>query len=273
MDDLAHHNRARWNALAQARNEYTRPHLDWDAARARAWYASHTRHVHGGAPDPAGKDVLCLASGGGQQSAAFALMGANVTVFDLSDEQLARDRETAVHYGHTIRTVHGDMRDLSALAAGSFDIVWQPYSINFVDDAPAVIRGVGRVIRPGGFYHLHFGNPFWTVEEREWNDGYPLRQPYETGARLAFISSVWEFEDDAGNAHRVEGPHEFVHTLGAIFNALVQAGFVLGGFREEIFGDETAVPGTWEHLSAILPPFFNVAAWYRPEVWAVSRGP
>jgi 2-polyprenyl-3-methyl-5-hydroxy-6-metoxy-1,4-benzoquinol methylase len=31
-----------------------------------------------------GLRVLCLASGGGQQSAAFALLGAQVTVVDLS---------------------------------------------------------------------------------------------------------------------------------------------------------------------------------------------
>lgn len=267
MDELANYNRQRWNALAQARSPYTRPHLDWDVTQAREWYETHTRHVRGGPPDPAGKDVFCLASGGGQQSAAFALMGANVTVFDLSDEQLARDRETAVHFNHTITTIHGDMRDLSALAADSFDLVWQPYSINFVDDAAAVIRGVGRIIRPGGFYHLQFANPFWTMEEGDWNDGYPLRQPYLTGEKMRYVNSEWEFKDDAGVQQKVEGPQEFVHTLGAIFNTLVQTGFVMGGFWEETFGDDTAVPGTWAHLTTILPPFFNIASWFHPQLW------
>ena len=40
-------------------------------------------------------DVLCLAAGGGQQSVAFALLGANVTVFDLSETQLEHDRLAA----------------------------------------------------------------------------------------------------------------------------------------------------------------------------------
>ena len=35
-----------------------------------------------------GKDVLCLAGGGGQQSAVFSLLGAKVTVLDLTPEQL-----------------------------------------------------------------------------------------------------------------------------------------------------------------------------------------
>lgn len=37
-----------------------------------------------------GKKVLCLASGGGQQSIGFALMGAYVTVVDFSKEQLKK---------------------------------------------------------------------------------------------------------------------------------------------------------------------------------------
>ena len=40
----------------------------------------------------AGKGVLCLAGGGGQQSAAFALLGAKVTVLDFSETQLERDK-------------------------------------------------------------------------------------------------------------------------------------------------------------------------------------
>ncbi|MET0647531.1 MAG: class I SAM-dependent methyltransferase [Pyrinomonadaceae bacterium] len=57
--------------------------------------------------------MLCLAGGGGRESACFALLGAAVTVFDLSPEQLERDRLAAAHYGTHVETVRGDMRDLS----------------------------------------------------------------------------------------------------------------------------------------------------------------
>jgi 2-polyprenyl-3-methyl-5-hydroxy-6-metoxy-1,4-benzoquinol methylase len=71
------------------------------------------------------RDVLCLASGGGQQSAVFALLGARVTVADLSESQLDSDRRAASHYGHQITTLRADMRDLSALEGESFDLVYQ----------------------------------------------------------------------------------------------------------------------------------------------------
>ena len=49
-----------------------------------------------------GKDVLCLASGGGQQSVVLSLLGARVTVVDLTKGQLEGDREAAAHYGYDV---------------------------------------------------------------------------------------------------------------------------------------------------------------------------
>src|SRR5262249_9362263 len=155
MDELAQYLTTRWRALAQANALFTRPYLDLDANGARA-----KLDPHGFLGDVTGKHVLCLAAGGGQQSAAFSLLGARVTVIDISAEQLARDREAAAHYSVAIETLQGDMRDLSLLDAHSFDIVWHPYSLNFVPDARAVFREVARIMRPGGLYHVQTANPF-----------------------------------------------------------------------------------------------------------------
>ncbi len=68
--------------------------------------------------DVDGADVLCLASGGGQQSAVFGLLGAQVTVVDFSEKQLEGDRKAAAHYGFEVTTIQADMRDLSSSADG-----------------------------------------------------------------------------------------------------------------------------------------------------------
>src|SRR6266508_21871 len=108
MDQIARYNKERWEALAAANIEYSRPALDLTPETARAMLDPY------GVMGPAeGKRVLCLASGGGQQSAAFGVLGAQVTVLDLSETQLARDREAAAHYGTQVETIQGDMRDLS----------------------------------------------------------------------------------------------------------------------------------------------------------------
>src|SRR5262249_27534878 len=151
-------NQKRWNALVQANALFSRPALELDAEQAR-----ENVDPEGRLGKIQGSRVLCLASGGGQQSAAFALLGAEVTVLDISEGQLTRDQQVAEHYHITIKTVPGDMRDLSAFAEASFDIVWQPYSLNFVPDARAVFHEVARVLRVGGIYHMQCANPFTCV--------------------------------------------------------------------------------------------------------------
>ncbi len=147
-------NKERWEELSKSDVKFSRPRLDLDTNSARQMI------------DPEGqlrtiKDtrVLCLAASGGQQSAAFELLGATVTVFDLSENQLAKDRQAAQHDGIHVETVQGDMQDLSAFPPDSFDVVWLAHLINFVPSATTVISEMSRVCRPTGRVRLNFTNP------------------------------------------------------------------------------------------------------------------
>ena len=263
MDDIAKYNRARWNELVQANILYSRPWLDLDPQSARAQIDSQ-----GILTEVAGKDVLCLASGGGQQSAAFAVLGANVTVFDLSDAQLQRDQATAAHYRVQVQAVQGDMRDLSRFGPARFDIVWQAYSINFVPGPLPVFREVARVLRAGGLYRLMCHNPFTAgLGEADWNGAsYPLTRPYIDEAELRFEDSDWVIEGDDGTSQRVTGPKEFRHTLSTVVNGLVKQGFMIQGVWEETTDESNPPPGSWEHFKLIAPPWLTFWAVYRPDV-------
>jgi SAM-dependent methyltransferase len=259
VDELAQYNKSRWEALAQARVFYSRPFLNLTETTAYEWLQCEPLYGRSRISSVAGKDVLILGGGGGQQSAVFALLGARVTVLDLSETQLARDQEAAVLYGKTITTLQGDMRDLSLLAGNRFDIIWQPYSINFVPDASVVLREAGRVIRPGGFYHLTFANPFWSMDEGDWTGkGYPIRQPYISGDELKVDDPDWTFTNDQGQDQRIKGPREFMHTFSDIINGLLDAGFMIIGFAEGPAGDVNALPGSWEHMVRFVPPFLSI---------------
>src|SRR5688572_3386894 len=129
MDEVASYNAQRWDALVRANALFTRPWLDLDQINPLARVDTDGRFG-----DVSGKHVLCLASGGGQQSAAFSLAGAHVAVVDLSAGQIEGDKEAARHYGYEVEAIHGDMRDLSMFASERFDLVFQPFSINFVPD-------------------------------------------------------------------------------------------------------------------------------------------
>jgi SAM-dependent methyltransferase len=217
--------------------------------------------------------VLCLASGGGQQSVAFALLGAQVTVLDLSETQLQRDGEAARQYGVQVRAIQGDMRDLGHFADRSFDIVWQAHSINFVPDARPVLAEVARVSRLGGLYRIECTNPFTIgLDERDWDGGaYPLWRPYLDGAEIDYPDPYWEISSEDGNSRRVKGPREFRHTLGTLVNGLVENGFFILGLWEEEAIDPHPEPGTWEHLKSIAPPWFTIWARHCPDLLADTR--
>lgn len=114
-----------------------------------------------------GLAVLCLASAGGQQAPVLAAAGAEVTVFDLSERQLAQDRAVASRDGLALATVQGDMRDLSAFADQSFDVVFHPISNLYVPDVRPVWRECFRVLRPGGSLLSSFYNPVVFVGDRD----------------------------------------------------------------------------------------------------------
>jgi SAM-dependent methyltransferase len=271
LDDISRYNLSRWEALAAANAVFTRPRLNLNAVSARQLV-----DPDGLFGDLQGQNVLLLAGGGGQQSAAFALLGAVVTVFDLSDKQLERDRLVAAHYGVAVRTVQGDMRDLSVLDAAAFDLVYHPYSLNFVPDAAVVFIQVARVLRPGGMYYFMCANPFASgLTEARWNgSGYSITEPYQQGAPVIYSDSDWVYDRTPFHgASPIPGPQEFRQTLSTLLNGLAAQHFVLLHTQEIMATDAgiEAEPGTWDHFTAVMPPWLAFWTLYRPDIWAQSR--
>lgn len=264
MDDVAKYNIERWQVLPEANAVFTRPYLDLDQDSAREYLDPQRR-----LGDVAGKDVLCLAAGGGQQSVAFALLGANVTAIDISEAQLQRDVEAAAHYNLNVNLFQGDMRDLSHFSEKSFDIVWHPYSLNFVPDARAVFREVARVLRVGGIYHLMCANPFFIgLGGKDWNgDGYALSLPYVDGAEITYLDESWIYRGE-NPSEPVRKCKEYRHTLSTLINGLVEQGFLVLSLTEQNLGtpNAKAEPGTAEHFTSIAPPWLIFWAAYRPDV-------
>lgn len=255
MEDVAGYNRQRWKALAEVDAFFTRPLLGLDPQSARQQADPHHR-----LGDVRGLAVLCLCGGGGKQSAAFGLLGAEVTVADLSPEQLERDRQTAEHYRIKVVTVEADMRDLSFFASDSFDIVDQPYSINFVPDCREVFHEVARVLRRGGRYRVAIANPLGIgVRRSDWSEpGYLITAPYVDGERIAYEDQEWVC--DGNSKTEVPGPVEYRQCLSRVINGLIESGFRIEHFSDttDIHPDETAEPGTWDHYVAFVPPWFSI---------------
>jgi SAM-dependent methyltransferase len=228
MFDPVAHNRAAWDREVAGGNEWTVPVSPEVIARARAGDWSVVLIGYEPVPrdwfpaDLTGAPILCLASGGGQQGPVLAAAGADVTVFDNSPGQLARDEEVAAREGLAIRTVLGDMRDLSAFGDGSFDVVFNPVSNVFCPELAPVWRESFRVLRPGGLLLTGFMNPdifIFDVTALDEREEYVVRHP------LPF--STLDLPDAERTRAYGDGAIEYSHSLTEQIGGQLAAGFIL----------------------------------------------
>jgi SAM-dependent methyltransferase len=228
MFDPVAHNRAAWDREVASGNEWTMAVGPEVIARARAGDWSVVLIGYEPVPrdwfpaDLAGAPILCLASGGGQQGPVLAAAGADVTVFDNSPAQLARDEEVAAREGLAIRTVLGDMRDLSAFGDGSFDVVVNPVSNVFCPELAPVWRESFRVLRPGGLLLAGFMNPdifIFDVTALDEREEYVVRHP------LPF--STLDLPDAERTRAYGDGAIEYSHSLTEQIGGQLAAGFIL----------------------------------------------
>ena len=227
-------NRDVWNRrVREAKNPYTLPVTaeQVGAARQGEWtvYLTSKPAPHAWFGDVTGKDVLCLASGGGQQGPILAAAGARVTVFDLSDGQLERDREVAAREGLTLRTVQGDMTDLSVFAGESFDLIVHPVANCFIPDVNPLWREAFRVLRPQGALLAGMVNPLlYALADND--DALTLQNPIP-------YSDAAHVTETERQKHLTEGGAlEFGHTLQDLIGGQLKAGFVITDFDEGAFG-------------------------------------
>jgi len=220
-----------------------------------------------------GKNVLCLACGGGQQSIGFALLGANVTVVDFSAEQLEKDKLVATKYQKDICIVKSDMRNLSFCKNEEYDIVYQPYSINYIPSVEEVFNEVARVLKPNGLYDLMFHNPYvhgswkdgcwgseWKTEELWEGKGYPIWQSYRDGSPIKTNDPNWNFTNTNEVPIKIKSPQEYRHTMSTMINGLIKREFEILELKEEIGTDFESQPGTWEHYKSCMPPWIYLVS-------------
>ncbi len=233
IDPVAH-NRAAWDNQVTLDNEWTRPVTSEVIARARDGDWSVVLIGYEPVPrdwfpaDLHGVDVLCLASGGGQQAPVLAAAGADVTVFDNSPKQLEQDRSVAERDGLTLRTMLGDMGDLSAFGDESFDLIFHPVSNLFCPEITPVWRECYRVLRRGGSLLAGFMNPDIYIFDREAED-----ERKELIARHSLpYTDLTHLTPDERARFIGDAPLEYSHSLVEQIGGQLAAGFVLTDFAE-----------------------------------------
>ena len=233
--DIRSYNRDAWNKEVDGgQNRWTQPvsHEIIEKARQGEFSILLTENI----PVPLrwfpplkGADVLCLASGGGQQGPVLAAAGANVTVFDNSPSQLKQDQLVAEREALVLRTVEGDAANLSLFADESFDLVFNPCSTVFMPDVRAVWKESARVLRHGGILMTGSMNPVHYIFDLFKADEGMLEVAYSIP-----YSDLTSLSDEDRKEYLKKGlPLEFGHSLTDLLGGQCAAGLMITDLFED----------------------------------------
>lgn len=232
--DIFLHNQTAWDRMARERGDWSQPVSAEiiQAARAGDWQVQLTpaEMPSGWLPDVEGKRILCLAASGGQQAPVLAAAGADVVVLDASREQLNLDEWVAQRDELKLQTLLGDMRDLSAFADDSFDVIFHPISNLYVPDLHRVWSECFRVLRHGGRLLSSFYNPVVFVFER--NEALAAEGLLKPRFVLPYADITDLDADELAKKQEANQALVFGHSLADQINGQLQAGFLVAGFDE-----------------------------------------
>jgi SAM-dependent methyltransferase len=173
-----------------------------------------------------GKRILGLASGGGQQMPIFAALGAECTVLDYSDRQLASERIVAEREGYDIDIVKADMTKPLPFADQSFDIIFHPVSNCYVKEIAPIFRECYRVLKPGGALLCGLGNEVnYLVNDDE--ERIVNAMPFDPLVNEAQRKELEE--SDCGM--------QFSHNVAEQIGGQLEAGFVLTHIYSDTNGE------------------------------------
>ncbi|MFH1699156.1 MAG: class I SAM-dependent methyltransferase [Candidatus Zixiibacteriota bacterium] len=110
-----------------------------------------------------GQKVLDVACGAGRHIVAFARLGARMTGVDLSPVLIETARNKIKDKGVHAKLINQDMRRLDFKDEFDGATMWFTsfgYFPSIADDK-AVLRGIHRALKPGGWWWIDLPNPSW----------------------------------------------------------------------------------------------------------------
>ena len=174
----------------------TNPQKEWDRLKRRFPYEKYiTIHMMDRYIRP-GDTILDIGGGPGHYSVHYARKGHNVTLLDLSGENVRFAKKKARQYGVKITAMQGNALDLSRFAENTFDIVFLMgplYHLMNEENRLQAVREAKRVLKPGGIlfssFILMFGGVIYGLRELQESILWPKEQPlYDIAANDESLS-------------------------------------------------------------------------------------
>ncbi len=247
--DIVKHNKIAWDNYVDKKDRWTIPVSEEELENVKNgnWSIVLTPKKtvpHNWFPELKGLKILGLASGGGQQGLILATLGADVTIFDNSEKQLQQDKILSDKFDLDIKTVQGDMKDLSVFADNSFDLIFNPCSILFVENVLPVWKECFRVLKPNGILMTGLINPIsFQLDEESLKLIY--KQPFSDLHSLP----TEKLEELKTNNDALEFGHSLTEQIGG----QLDAGFTITSMFEDSWGGENK-------MDEFLPAFIATRA-------------
>jgi len=187
-------------------------------------------------PDFAGKNVLDLGCGFGENCRKYSELGAKSVVgLDISKKMLAvAEQENKMDRINYICMSMSDLKNLT----GHFDIVLSSLAVHYIEDFDEMLSNIFRLLAPEGVLIFSQEHPLTTALK-----GHNYWTRDENGNMLHYNLTDYGFPGERSVNWLVDGIIKYHRSFSSIINSLVEAGFLIQKVLEPV-PDEQIVKQT-----------------------------
>jgi len=191
----------------------------------------------------------------GKRAIPLAVLGANVVVFDISEQNKKYACEVADAAGVHIDYAVGDVLDIDMSVYGEyFDVAFMEGGIlHYFHDIDKFMSVLYKILKPGARLILSDFHPINKILSTLWNVTGVVREGTD------YFSTEIEEGEMAHAGHYNEEKRKLIpkclyrrYTLSEIINSTIKTGFILTGFDEHPSWTNAKLPGEYT-LLAIKP--------------------
>ena len=196
--------------------------------------------------DVRGKKIANPCGSNGRMAVPLAWLGADVTVFDISEENRRYALELAAATGVEIRYVLGDFCETDRTVYGdTFDIVYAEGGIlHYFTDIDAFTRMLHAITKPAGQLILSDFHPFRKIQRA----GSAMMSVAQTGGDY-FDTGLHSVDVAYQGFFPTEDQDAFpkclcrFYTLSEMINSVIASGFTIKEFSEHPSFEDSRLPG------------------------------
>ncbi len=220
MQDYMNANRALWNELTPIHARSAFYDLEGFKRGKSSLLALEIEEVG----DVSGKSLLHLQCHFGLDTLSWARLGANVTGVDFSEEAIALAQALTQELDIAARFLHTNIYALPDMLTEQFDIVFTSYGVLcWLPDLARWGQIIAQYLKPGGTFYIVEDHPFRAIfEDSKSVDSYCISLSYFQGPEPLSYDSEGDYADPSARVTRPS--YQWLHSLGAIINALTGAG-------------------------------------------------